>query len=107
MKARFEISHLARDAQKDMKPAGAVAKNTKHGNHGLMKSTNGARNMKQNHLFATTPSIIDKKGAKMENVKTDTEDEGFWIGDKQHGMQFTNEGIYVWENGKKVLHLCG
>ena len=30
----------------------------------------------------------------MENVKTDTEDDGFWIGDKQHGIQFTNEGIY-------------
>ena len=43
----------------------------------------------------------------MENVKTDTEDEGFWIGDKQLGMQFTNDGIYFWENGKKVLHCCG
>ena len=40
----------------------------------------------------------------MENVKTDKEDDGFWIGDKQHGIQFTNEGIYFWQNGEKVSH---
>ena len=41
----------------------------------------------------------------MENVKTGTEDDGFWIGNKQHGIQFTNEGIYFWQNGEKVSHL--
>lgn len=43
----------------------------------------------------------------MENVKKDAEDDGIWIGDTQHGIQITNDGIYVWENGKEVLHWVG
>ena len=38
----------------------------------------------------------------MENTKPDKENDGIWIGDKQRGIQITNDGIYFWKNGEKV-----
>lgn len=35
----------------------------------------------------------------MEGLKFNFADDSLWIGDKQKGMQWNKDGIFVWKNG--------
>lgn len=43
----------------------------------------------------------------MTEFRMDAENECFWIGNEQNGIQFAKDGVHVWENGKEVLHWVG
>lgn len=39
----------------------------------------------------------------MTEIRMDTENECFWIGNEQNGIQISKDCVYIWENGKVVL----
>ena len=43
----------------------------------------------------------------MTEFRMDAENNCFWIGNEQKGIQFAKDGVHVWENGKEVLHWVG